>query len=45
MQLGMIGLGPIGTNMLRRLMHSGHECVVHGVFPERLAFRGHMEKR
>jgi 6-phosphogluconate dehydrogenase len=28
MQLGMIGLGRMGANMVRRLLHSGHECVV-----------------
>ncbi len=28
MQLGMIGLGRMGSNMVRRLMKSGHECVV-----------------
>jgi 6-phosphogluconate dehydrogenase len=29
MQLGMIGLGRMGANMVRRLMADGHECVVH----------------
>jgi 6-phosphogluconate dehydrogenase len=29
MLLGMIGLGRIGANMVRRLLHSGHECVVY----------------
>ena len=28
MQLGMIGLGRMGANMVRRLMRKGHECVV-----------------
>jgi 6-phosphogluconate dehydrogenase len=28
MQLGMIGLGRMGANMVRRLMNDGHECVV-----------------
>jgi 6-phosphogluconate dehydrogenase len=28
MQVGMIGLGRMGANMLRRLMRGGHECVV-----------------
>jgi 6-phosphogluconate dehydrogenase len=28
MQLGMIGLGRMGANMVRRLMKSGHTCVV-----------------
>ena len=28
MQLGMIGLGRMGANMVRRLMNKGHSCVV-----------------
>jgi 6-phosphogluconate dehydrogenase len=28
MQLGMIGLGRMGSNMVRRLMKGGHQCVV-----------------
>jgi 6-phosphogluconate dehydrogenase len=28
MQLGMIGLGRMGANMVRRLLRDGHECVV-----------------
>ena len=28
MQLGMIGLGRMGANMVRRLIKGGHECVV-----------------
>jgi 6-phosphogluconate dehydrogenase len=31
MQVGMIGLGRMGANMVRRLMADGHECVVHDV--------------
>ena len=31
MQLGMIGLGRMGANMVRRLMRDGHECVVFDV--------------
>ena len=27
MQLGMIGLGRMGANMVRRLMRGGHACV------------------
>ena len=27
MQIGMVGLGQIGSNMVRRLMKGGHECV------------------
>src|SRR6266478_3158909 len=28
MQLGMIGLGRMGANMVRRLLQGGHQCVV-----------------
>jgi 6-phosphogluconate dehydrogenase len=28
MELGMVGLGRMGANMVRRLMSSGHDCVV-----------------
>jgi len=31
MQLGMIGLGRMGANLVRRLMRGGHECVVYDV--------------
>src|SRR3954467_8149130 len=31
MQVGMIGLGRMGANMVRRLMRGGHDCVVHDV--------------
>jgi len=34
MQLGMIGLGRMGANMVRRLMRAGHECVVYDVHPD-----------
>ena len=34
MQLGMIGLGRMGANMVRRLTRSGHECVVYDHNPE-----------
>ena len=33
MQLGMIGLGRMGANIVRRLMRAGHECVVYDVSP------------
>ena len=33
MQLGMIGLGRMGANMVRRLMRGGHQCVVHDLAP------------
>lgn len=29
MQIGMIGLGRMGANMVRRLLRDGHECVVY----------------
>jgi 6-phosphogluconate dehydrogenase len=29
MQLGMIGLGRMGANLVRRLERAGHQCVVH----------------
>src|SRR5262249_45188652 len=29
MQLGMIGLGRMGGNMVRRLLRSGHQCIVY----------------
>ena len=34
MQIGMIGLGRMGANMVRRLLHDGHECVVNDRNPE-----------
>jgi 6-phosphogluconate dehydrogenase len=34
MQLGMIGLGRMGGNMVRRLMKAGHQCVVCDLNPE-----------
>jgi len=34
MQLGMIGLGRMGGNMVRRLMKAGHECVVYDRDPK-----------
>jgi 6-phosphogluconate dehydrogenase len=34
MQLGMIGLGRMGANMVRRLLRAGHECVVYDAHPE-----------
>jgi 6-phosphogluconate dehydrogenase len=33
MQLGMIGLGRMGANMVRRLMKGGHECVAFDMTP------------
>ncbi len=37
MQLGMIGLGRMGANMVRRLMRGGHDCVVYDVSPDAVA--------
>jgi 6-phosphogluconate dehydrogenase len=34
MQLGMIGLGRMGANMVRRLLKAGHQCVVFDVSPK-----------
>jgi 6-phosphogluconate dehydrogenase len=34
MQLGMIGLGRMGANMVRRLLRGGQECVVFDVSPK-----------
>jgi 6-phosphogluconate dehydrogenase len=37
MQLGMIGLGRMGANLVRRLMHDGHRCVVYDVSAQAVA--------
>ncbi|MBT8450732.1 MAG: decarboxylating 6-phosphogluconate dehydrogenase [Deltaproteobacteria bacterium] len=37
MQLGMIGLGRMGANMVRRLLRGGHECVAYDVSVEAVA--------
>src|SRR3954470_8904033 len=34
MQMGMIGLGRMGANMVRRLVRAGHECVVFDRSPK-----------
>src|SRR5262245_31991326 len=34
MQLGMVGLGRMGANMVRRLIKGGHECVVFDTSPK-----------
>lgn len=34
MQLGMVGLGRMGANLVRRAMGAGHECVVFDVNPQ-----------
>ena len=37
MQLGMIGLGRMGANMVRRLKRAGHACVVYDRNPGAVA--------
>ena len=37
MQLGMIGLGRMGANIVRRLLRDGHECVVYDVYEAPIA--------
>jgi len=34
MQLGMVGLGRMGANMVRRLIRAGHRCTVFDMFPK-----------
>src|SRR5947209_1769462 len=34
MQLGMVGLGRMGGNMVRRLLRAGHQCVVSDLNPD-----------
>src|SRR3974390_732943 len=34
MQIGMVGLGRMGANMVRRLLRAGHQCVVFNRSPE-----------
>src|SRR4051794_40602081 len=34
MQLGMVGLGRMGSNLARRLIRDGHRCVVYDVNPD-----------
>ena len=44
MQIGMIGLGRMGANMVQRLMKDGHECVVFDVNADAIA-RTHGTRR
>ena len=37
MKMGMVGLGRMGANMVRRLLRDGHECVVYDVRQESVA--------
>jgi 6-phosphogluconate dehydrogenase len=39
-QLGMVGLGRMGSNLVRRLMRDGHDCVVYDVNPDAVAQLG-----
>ena len=41
MQLGMVGLGRMGANMVRRLIKGGHQCVVFDVSPKAVADLAH----
>jgi 6-phosphogluconate dehydrogenase len=34
MQIGMIGLGRMGANMVRRIIRKGHSCVVFNRSPQ-----------
>ena len=34
MEVGMVGLGRMGTNMTRRLLRAGHQCVVYDLEPQ-----------
>jgi 6-phosphogluconate dehydrogenase len=43
MQLGMIGLGRMGANMVRRLIKAGHQCVVFDMSPK--AVQGLVEEK
>ncbi len=40
MRIGMVGLGRMGANMVRRLMRGGHECVVYDRDPENVKALG-----
>ena len=37
MELGMVGLGRMGANMVRRLIRNGHNCVVYDMSPPAVA--------
>ena len=37
MQLGMVGLGRMGGNMVRRLLRGGHQCVVSDLSPQNVS--------
>ena len=37
MQLGMVGLGRMGANMVRRLLGKNHECIVFDMSPKAIS--------
>ena len=37
MQIGMVGLGRMGANMVRRMVRGGHECLVYDLDPANTA--------
>ncbi|MGH7224387.1 MAG: NADP-dependent phosphogluconate dehydrogenase, partial [Gemmataceae bacterium] len=43
MQLGMVGLGRMGGNMVERLMRNGHQCVVFDLSPDNV--RKYVDKK
>ena len=43
MQLGMVGLGRMGGNMVERLMRGGHQCVVFDLSPDNV--RKYVQKK
>ena len=45
MQLGMIGLGRMGANMVRRVIRKGHQCVVFDMSPKAVEDVGERESR
>jgi 6-phosphogluconate dehydrogenase len=43
MQLGMVGLGRMGGNIVERLMRGGHHCFVFDLTPDNV--RKYVEKK
>ena len=43
MQIGMVGLGRMGANMVRRLIKDGHQCVVYDRAPQAVNESGQRE--
>jgi len=37
MRIGMVGLGRMGANLVRRLLAAGHDCVVFDTDPDAVA--------